>query len=369
MSELFRITHENGTLSEYTDISNIDGGDISVTTQAAILGNYGLSILYDDNLNLYVTKDFTAPEMFMRLGFKLNVNSLPMGASDFFRLIEFTDSSNNLQGFLNFLKVSGNYRLELAFFDDGSVLRSTASQTITNAIHDVQLLIKRASSNSSIDAYLELWVDGVKIGERRNIDIFDRTKATRLRVGGFSVDTGTRGTLFVDAIVLTNTSDPITQPIIDDSGINILNLDAGATLSRWNALEGASKTLSSISFPKEASGTPARVEYAFSVNRFRLNKPHRFTGKIIPTILNYPHSDVKWFVKNVTTGQIQFHQISFDGHSDQGGSLEINEPKEFNIVFHPKSVNDQFTVGFENFANNQEGFSFNVEDLGVFIIN
>ena len=157
--------------------------------------------------------------------------------------------------------------------------------------------------------------------------------------------------------------------LIVDPSTNILALDAiGSDLLSWLSLEGATHTPIGITFPQESSGTPARVQFTFEVGRFPLGVAHRFTGFLTPTTLNYPHTDIKWFVKNETTGEVQFHQMTFDGHADQGGQSEIGEAKPFNIVFYSKAVTDQFTVGFENFANNQPGCTFEVSGQGVYIV-
>lgn len=149
---------------------------------------------------------------------------------------------------------------------------------------------------------------------------------------------------------------------------NILTLDAGADLTTWSAVEGASKGTSSVTFIQEASGVPGRVQYTFAAGRFALNTAHRFTGLLTPTTLNYPHTDIKWFVKNERTGEVKWNTLTFDNHSDQGGQSEVGEAKPFNMVFCSTSALDQFTVGFENFANNQLGCTFTVSNLGVFIV-
>lgn len=158
--------------------------------------------------------------------------------------------------------------------------------------------------------------------------------------------------------------------VVTDPSVNILTTDAGADLTTWTAADGASKGALEITFPQEAAEPAGNVTFQFAVGRFELNTVHHFTGFVTPTTLSYEHTDIKWFVRNDTTGETSFHQLTFDGHTDQGGQDEaaIGEAKPFNIVFYSTDPLDQFTVGFENFANNQLGCVFDVSNLGVFII-
>lgn len=156
--------------------------------------------------------------------------------------------------------------------------------------------------------------------------------------------------------------------IVVDPTVNILLSIFGGDLSNWTALEGASKGVNSISFPQESFGPPSKVELQFPTGQFALNIAHRFTGFLAPSVLAYPHTEVKWFVRNDRTGQVQFHLMTFDGHNTKGGQTEIGQLKPFGIIFYSTSLLDQFTVGFENLANGQLGCTFNVSDQGVFII-
>lgn len=159
---------------------------------------------------------------------------------------------------------------------------------------------------------------------------------------------------------------PIVQ--IENPATNILTLRAGSDLSTWTAADGASKGTSDITFPQEASGNPGKVTYTFLKNLILPNTCHRFTGFVIPTDLNYEHTDIKCFVKNERTGERRDCILTFDNHSDKGGQSEIGESKPFNVTFYASNQSDQFTVGFENFANNQPGCTFAVSGLGVFIV-
>lgn len=272
-------------------------------------------------------------------------------------------------------RTGSSYFLRVGQYNDGRVSAVFTDYEISSKGPDwLECSYVRPISNVSADGTVSYRTgnDGI-LGTQTGIDNYDEFAAiNRIRFGAGHVmglvPAGNTGDLYFGKIIVRDDADPIGPILLTDPSINILTLDAGNDLTNWSAVEGASKGTSSVTFTQESSGAPGRVEYQFSAGRFALNTAHRFTGLITPTILNYPHTDVRWFVRNDTTGLTKYHQMTLDGHSDNGGQSEIGEPKPFNIVFYSTSLTDRFTIGFENVANGQQGCSFSVSNLGVYIV-
>ena len=74
---LFADGFEAGDLSAWSS-SATDGGDLSVSSQAAITGSYGLQAVLDDNNSIYVTDWSPFEEAHYRARFYFDPNSIPM---------------------------------------------------------------------------------------------------------------------------------------------------------------------------------------------------------------------------------------------------------------------------------------------------
>ena len=75
VTRLATLTHDTGDLTEYTS-TVIDGGDLSVTTAAALAGtSHGLQVVIDDSTAIYGQKDFSASAL-IRFRFYIDPNSL-----------------------------------------------------------------------------------------------------------------------------------------------------------------------------------------------------------------------------------------------------------------------------------------------------
>jgi len=78
---IFSDGFEGGSLSAWTS-SVTGGGDLSVTAQAALKGNFGLQALINDNTSLYVTDDSPTAEKRYRARFYFDPNGITMASGD-----------------------------------------------------------------------------------------------------------------------------------------------------------------------------------------------------------------------------------------------------------------------------------------------
>ena len=373
MTDLANANLNGGNLAEFFQTF----GTLSVVAPGMATTAYKLSVP-QGNVRNYGTLRFTWTTQELHIRWYEHHNTLASSSGTAFprtlRLINTTTSSLIFENPHTVPFGGTSYIHQMRTVDDVSQV-DTATTPVSNGIHLMEFVMTRADTSISVNGSFKYFIDGVVRASQSSKDFFDRAPSGttfELQIGlPFGENANLIGTVFLDEVVVRQTAKNAANigiyQVVDPS-VNILTADAGTDLTTWSAVEGASKGTSNVTFTQEASGVPGRVEYTFLPGRFALNTAHRFTGLLIPTTLNYEHTDIKWFVRNDTTGAVKFHQMTFDHHSDKGGQSEIGERKPFNIVFYSTSLTDQFTVGFENLANNQLGCTFTVSNLGVFIV-
>ena len=89
---IFADGFESGSLAAWSS-SLVDGGDLSVSPSAALVGNQGLQAVIDDNNPLVVIDDSPAAEPRYRVRFYFDPNSIPMAVGNAHLLFQgFSDS-------------------------------------------------------------------------------------------------------------------------------------------------------------------------------------------------------------------------------------------------------------------------------------
>jgi hypothetical protein len=194
-SSLFADSFETGDLSRWS-ASATDGGDLSVTNAAALAGSFGLQALLDDNTNLFVTDETPSAEASYRASFRFDPNSIAMTNGDAFDLlvlINGTGSTNIARVLLR--RNNGEYQLYFLVFNNSGSMSSSANLPITDAPQLVQFDWRDNSTSTgsaalSVNGGTPVTITGGAVGTR---------KLDRVRFGAVqSVDSGTRGTFFLD---------------------------------------------------------------------------------------------------------------------------------------------------------------------------
>jgi hypothetical protein len=192
---LFADDFETGNLSRWS-ASATDSGDLSVTNAAALAGSFGLQALLDDNTNLFVTDETPNAEASYRASFRLDPNSITMTNGDAFDLLVLitgTGSTNIARVLLR--RNSGEYQLYFLVFNNSGSMSSSANLPITDAPQLVQFDWRDNSTSTgsaalSVNGGTPVTITGSAVGTR---------KLDRVRFGAVqSVDSGTRGTFFLD---------------------------------------------------------------------------------------------------------------------------------------------------------------------------
>jgi len=197
---IFADGFESGNLSAWTS-SVIDGGDLSVSAGAALVGSKGLQALIDDNNSIYVTDDTPNAEPRYRARFYFDPNSISMVSGDAHNIFfgYAGTSTAVLRGAFRFS--SGAYQVRFGLLNDSGTWLNTSWFTISDASHAIEIDWRAATAAGANNGGLTLWIDGTQKEDLTGVDN-DTRRIDRVRLGAASgIDTGTRGTYFFDAFV------------------------------------------------------------------------------------------------------------------------------------------------------------------------
>ena len=193
---IFADGFEAGNLSAWTSNTN-DGGDLSASASAALVGSQGLQVVIDDTATIYVTDDTPNAETRYRSRFYFDPNSISMVSGDAHFIFKgFMGSGNDVLQ-VEFRNSAGAYQIRGKILNDASAFVVTNWFTINDAAHVIEL-DWRASTGAN-NGGLTLWIDGVQQVDLTGVDN-DTLRIDRVRLGALAgMDVGTSGTYFFDA--------------------------------------------------------------------------------------------------------------------------------------------------------------------------
>jgi hypothetical protein len=196
---IFADGFESGGLGAWSS-STTDGGDLSVSTAAALVGSNGMQAVLDDNIVIYVTDDTPNAEPRYRVRFYFDPNSIPMANGDAHFIFEgYSGAAFTKVLRMDFRLSSGSYQVRAALLNDTSNWVNTSWFTITDAVHFVELDWRGSTGAGANNGGLTLWIDNVQRADLTAADN-DTWRIDRARLGAIAgIDAGTRGTYFFDA--------------------------------------------------------------------------------------------------------------------------------------------------------------------------
>jgi hypothetical protein len=196
-ADLFSDDFESGDLSSWSS-SVTDGNDLSVSTEAKINDDYGLSVSINDTNIIYV-QDSTPNTKRYRVRIYINHNSITMPNNG--TNITFVEGRSGTRGVfllgLYYTDLAG-YNIRFQARDDGSSYQ-TADYPITSEAHYIEADWQASTGDGNNDGFASIWIDGVFKGTLSNIDNDTRT-ITDVRVGatqGFGAG-GVNGVYYLD---------------------------------------------------------------------------------------------------------------------------------------------------------------------------
>ena len=195
---IFADGFESGNLSAWT--SNVtDGGDLSVSSAAAIVGGKGLQAVIDDNNAIYVTDDTPNAERRYRARFYFDPNSISMVSGDTHNIFYAYSGTSTGVVRCGFRFSGGVYQVRGSVINDSGTWLNTNWFTISDASHSIEIDWRAATAAGTNDGSLTLWVDGLQKANLTGVDN-DTRRIDRAVLGPKSgLDSGTRGTYYFDA--------------------------------------------------------------------------------------------------------------------------------------------------------------------------
>jgi hypothetical protein len=197
---IFADSFEAGGLSAWTS-SAIDGGSLSASTAAALVGTWGMRAQIDDNNVIAVADDTPNAEPRYRARFYFDPNSIVMAKNDAHTLFYGYSGASTVVLRLEMRYSNGRYQLRAGAANDSAIWTDSGWITITDASHPVELDWSAATAAGLNNGGLTLWIDGAQQASLSGIDN-DTLRIDRVQLGAVAgIDNGTRGTTYFDAFV------------------------------------------------------------------------------------------------------------------------------------------------------------------------
>ena|GEM_PF-3848008 len=194
---IFSDGFESGTLSAW-DWTETDSGDLSVSSQAAFHGTYGLKAVIDDTNNLTAGHWLSASETHYSARFYLHPNSLSVPDSNGMYVFAVIGEPNYVAGL--FLSKSGStYTLMPATYNDDVTWIGGNTVVLNNFWNFIEVEWKAATAAGANNGYYKLWVNGVLADTISNIDSDTLVVASEYLGVLTDIPAGTSGTLYFDA--------------------------------------------------------------------------------------------------------------------------------------------------------------------------
>jgi RHS repeat-associated protein len=238
---LFMDGFETGNLSAWS-AAKTDGGDLAASTASAIAGTYGVQATLDDNTSVFLSDWTPVAESQYRARFYFDPNTISMASGDAHYIFQALNPSSVVVARLEFRSYQGDYQVRAEAVNDSTGWSSTSWVTLRDQMHYLEIQWKAATAAGANNGILTLWTDGTQRATFTNIDN-DTRRVDSAQLGAVSgVDTGTRGTYFLDAFESRKTTyigpDPAAPtppaPPTPPDGVFTDSFETG-TLGAWSA--------------------------------------------------------------------------------------------------------------------------------------
>jgi hypothetical protein len=247
MTTIFDITLESNNIA--TEFTSNSGGDVAISSAAALHGTYGLGILINDATDLEARKDAAVcATPCWRLYF--DPNSKVMANGDSFSFLYIMQSGGGYSDvvLLSLRKIGTAFNIGCKIANDAGGYSLDDGVDITDAPHYIEVHIVRATNSTSANGSCEWFVDGVSQGTAANIDnynIMSDTANWRCKLMKMGADAGTYGTaetVYFDDFKMTDDGATIGPVVTGWANIAKVNGIAAASITKINGIAVAGVT-------------------------------------------------------------------------------------------------------------------------------
>ncbi|RIK34894.1 MAG: hypothetical protein DCC55_31965, partial [Chloroflexi bacterium] len=195
---IFADGFESGNFSAWSS-STTDGGDLSVTAAAALVGAQGMRAQLDDNDSIYVTDTTPNAETHYWASFHFDPNSISMSNGNAHYIFYGYSGSSTVVLRIEFRRSSNNYQIRAQLRNNSTTWTTSNWFTISDAPHQIAIDWQAATSSGAANGFLTLWIDGNQVANLTGVANGNR-RIDSVQLGAVAgVDSGTRGTYYFDA--------------------------------------------------------------------------------------------------------------------------------------------------------------------------
>jgi hypothetical protein len=188
---IFSDSFESGNFSAWSANSN-NAGRLSVSTAAALQGNYGLEVAFSNKVNMLVRNDSPSAETRYRARFYFHPNSIAMATGDNITVFQGLDAAGSVVLSIQFNRSSAGYQVRARSHDSSlAAFVNTPYFTLSNAVHTLEV-------DWGNDGHLTFWIDGIQQANLTGINNSTyEIETVRLGAPTMSI-TGTSGSFYID---------------------------------------------------------------------------------------------------------------------------------------------------------------------------
>lgn len=220
MANLFSDGFESGDFSAWTSQA---GADMTVTEGAALHGNYGASCLVDDTSDKVAYKNITSPTTRYRCRFYIDPNSITMEAAHKIYIFRCFTTAWTSAFFITLKYQSPYYYIYVYYRTDGGSYVNTTWVGLLDAPNCVEVDWTAATGAGNNDGKIQIWINGVLLTTKDDIDNDTLQVANRQDIGSISPSANISGTFYLDDFASNN----------DGSEIGLLHKWNTATIRKW----------------------------------------------------------------------------------------------------------------------------------------
>jgi RHS repeat-associated protein len=247
---IFSDSFESGDFSAWWSATT-DGGNLSVSTASALDGTKGIQALINDNTSIFVSDTRPYNETHYRAHFHFGPNTITMANGNAHYLLQAFDRGTTVVARVELkctaTPCTSNYKIAAQAANDSTGWTTATYYLITDAPHTIEIDWKAATASGANNGVMTLWIDGVQKQTTTNVDK-DTRKVNSLQLGGVSgIDTGTRGTEYIDGFISRRST---YIGFVPSSGMQLARRESG----------GGGVLAKQILPGEESASTPAGIE-------------------------------------------------------------------------------------------------------------
>jgi cell division septation protein DedD len=202
---IFADGFESGNFSAWDSVST-NNGNLTITTNAALVGSRGLQARIADNNIMRVQKNMSGLIPGLRARFYMHPNGISMAENDRFMIFVSHDTigDRNLQ--IELRRYSGKYQVRTGIKTNSNLFVFTNWVDLSNARHFIEVDAQPATSSTVADGYVRMWLNGVEVGARTGLQN-SKWAQKRVLLGAVrGMVSTTRGTIYFDELEVRTVS-------------------------------------------------------------------------------------------------------------------------------------------------------------------